>query len=1117
MEKDMARLRRRYIVFIVSIVLILVVTQVIVQYDLRQQNEDARLLNLAGRQRMLSQRISKLTLFLYYNENVDSVSDFYALDTLKALTHHWSTVHNQLIQQNENGAKSRVIDSLLRVNTPRVDQIKATVAKILEAPQPKVFQEAIEKIGEVELPFLRTMEATVNRYQKESETKLSNIKRVELVLSVIGLVILILEFISVFYPTLKRVSSQNFLLSQLNDQLRTREKDLQQSFEHVKSLKDHLTQSERQYRELVMNASDMIYELDADGKFSFVNPPVETVTGFTKEELYQMKYLELVHPDDRQQVREFYQQQQDSFQTNSYLELRITTKSGSSVWVGQNVKLQFAGKSAYRVNVVARDITQVKEAEARLQRERLLLRTIIDNIPENIYVKNLQSQKILANKAEYEYLGASTEAEILGKSDWELYPDESATTSTNEDARVFAGENIINSETLNTRKDGSSCWFLISKVPLRDENNIIIGLVGISIDITAAKLANQALAEKEKLYRLISENSRDVVSLHNLDGTFEYISPACRELHGYEPEEMIGRMGTDFMHVDDARHTLEQAPAMLQKMLAGESIEPLQFRIATKQHGLVWAENVIKPVYTNGKLSGFQSTVRNISARKVYEAALQEAKEKAEAATKAKSQFLSMMSHEIRTPINGILGLTNLLLEEEPRPDQLQRLNLLKFSGQNLLTIINDVLDFSKAEAGKIVLESVPFNLYDTIQNVVRVLAIKAEEKGLALNLILPANLPRYVLGDSVRLGQILNNLINNAIKFTEAGYVEVKLESVKQAGGAQAIGFSITDTGIGIPADKQESVFESFTQASTDTTRKYGGTGLGLAITKNLVTLMGGQIKITSKPGAGTRFYFEISLPEAFEESHAVASKIETQAPLRILVVDDNAVNREVAGGFLKRWGHVVSQAESGKEALAIIKTKNIDLVLMDLQMPELDGFETTRTFRQWTDEYFKKVPVIALTASTSAEVQHRVKENLMNGYLSKPFKPEDLQTVLARHGAVQDKVQSENKFSSLDQYTEGNEELKKQLLVLFKDNLLEVKQKFFEALENQNPEVFLNALHKAITTLTLINSESLTGTLHDIRAYVKSHQQMPAGREEILVREIDQTLNLLDEALLS
>jgi signal transduction histidine kinase/CheY-like chemotaxis protein len=583
---------------------------------------------------------------------------------------------------------------------------------------------------------------------------------------------------------------------------------------------------------------------------------------------------------------------------------------------------------------------------------------------------------------------------------------------------------------------------------------------------------------------------------------------------------MGGRVGTDFMHPNDAEQTLSKIAELFSKMQNREPIEPMQFRIATKHRGLVWVENVIKPIYVNGELTGFQSTVRDISARKLYEAALQEAKEKAEAATKVKSQFLSMMSHEIRTPINGILGLTNLMVDENPREDQLKRLNLLKFSGENLLTIINDVLDFSKAEAGKVVLETTPFNLHELASNVTKVLELKADEKGIKLTLSLNPNLPRYFAGDSVRLGQVLNNLVNNAIKFTENGSVSLEIKSIQKENHTHTIQFAISDTGIGIPADKLNSIFESFTQANSDTTRKYGGTGLGLAITKNLVELMGGRVQVKSKVGEGSTFAFEVIMNEAFiETAPSVVSVGATKQSLRILVVDDNPVNQEVAAGFLKRWGHVVTLAGDGSEAVEKIKTKNFDLVLMDLQMPGMDGYQASHAIRQLPESYFKSIPIIALTASTSNEVQERVSEHGMNGYLSKPFKLEDFKSTVEQYTTFEALPAKSKKYlKSLDQYTEGNQELKKQLIVLFKDNLLEVRQKFFEAIDKNAPDLFLNSLHKAITTLRMIDSVELTQTLDEIKASIKSsNDKMPSDQTERLTSGIDRVIGLLDEEFLS
>lgn len=919
----MESLKLRYLVFISSVILTIVASQLVIQYDLNEQNSDARLINLAGRQRMLSQRISKLTLFLQYNKINKKDTSFYRLDTLSKLVNDWEDVHFQLIKQNELSSKSLEIDSLLKNNTNNLRQVASSCRRILKSPDSVTIKLAIDNIAKHELPFLLRMERTVQTYQKEAEQKLKFLKQLELVLSALAVITLISEFIFIVIPGSNQLKKVNDELTQRNGELVASEEEIRSSLEQIRALQIDLELKQTQYEGLIDGALDSIYELDHRGNLSFVNPLMEKMTGFLKHELIGKNYSELIYPDDANLVITFYQDQVRNKQEVSYLEFRIQTKGGLITWVGQNVRLFFDQEKVYKVSVVARDINQIKESQLALSMERILMRTIIDNIPVHVYAKNLNSEKILANKSEYEYLGAKNEMDVLGKSDLDLYPREIAEISIEEDIQIFRGEVILNRETLSRRKDGSETWFLSSKVPLRNDSQQIIGLVGISIDITRQKKAKEELERSEKLYRLLADNSQDVISLHQLDGTFEYVSPSSINLHGYYPHELVGRNGLEFVLVDDVQKILSDAPSQLERMKNNQALEPSQFRIVTKNRGIVWVENLIKPLFENGELSGFQSTVRDISTRKAYEIALEKAKQAAEQATSAKSQFLSMMSHEIRTPMNGIVGITNILLSENPRPDQTENLGLLKFSCNNLLAIINDILDYSKVEAGKIELEEISFNLIDTIQRCKNLHEQSAREKGTELILIIDEGIPNFLLGDPVRISQVLNNLLSNAIKFTDSGSVKMKAIYKGKDRDLHRITFSIEDTGIGIAEDKIESVFEGFNQASSDITRKFGGTGLGLAISKRFLELMNSRIQVKSILNKGSEFSFTLNLPEGRE---ILSTDTENSVPLsnqsiEVLLVEDNRINQLVARRTLENWGIVVTIAENGFEAIEKIE----------------------------------------------------------------------------------------------------------------------------------------------------------------------------------------------------
>lgn len=400
---------------------------------------------------------------------------------------------------------------------------------------------------------------------------------------------------------------------------------------------------------------------------------------------------------------------------------------------------------------------------------------------------------------------------------------------------------------------------------------------------------------------------------------------------------------------------------------------------------------------------------RQIEKAKELEGQLIVSKNIAEKAALAKSQFLSTMSHEIRTPMNAVIGFTHLLLQMNPQPEQMEYLKLLKFSAENLLVLINDILDFNKIEAGKIEFEEADFSIKELVTNIRLALLQKANEKDIQLKLLLDQELPNAIKGDPVRIGQILTNLISNAVKFTKEGKVTITASLSKKTAEYTIIDFEVADTGIGIPEDKLEHIFDSFTQASSDTTRKFGGTGLGLTITKRLLQLMGSEISVSSRVGKGSVFYFSLKLKNSNkqfvvntgEDNYFDAKSLKG---VKLLIAEDNQINVILAKQYMKLWDIECDVAENGEIALMLVQTNDYDMVLMDLQMPEMDGYQTTTEIRKLPGDKFKKLPIVALTASAMLDIKDQAFIVGMNDYVSKPFNPDELYRKIALYSGIKD-----------------------------------------------------------------------------------------------------------------
>jgi signal transduction histidine kinase/ActR/RegA family two-component response regulator len=379
---------------------------------------------------------------------------------------------------------------------------------------------------------------------------------------------------------------------------------------------------------------------------------------------------------------------------------------------------------------------------------------------------------------------------------------------------------------------------------------------------------------------------------------------------------------------------------------------------------------------------------------------LEKAIEKAEKSSQAKSEFLSTMSHEIRTPLNAVIGMSNLLLMNSPRQDQKENLEILKYSGTNLLTIVNDVLDYDKIESGKVVFDRVGFNLVELMQSICGAQKLKAEEKGLVFKLDVDSALnDKIVYGDPTRLAQVMFNLVNNAIKFTQKGNIWIKVTCVEDKQNIITVNFLVKDTGIGIKKDSLDTIFEPFTQESVSATRQYGGTGLGLAIIKRLLELQGLKMNVTSQVNEGSEFSFNMEIPVSTEKVNRRAKSKQPQLQssdgintLRVLIAEDNLVNVMLMKKLFSKWNMVPTIAENGERAVELVEHGDFDIILMDLQMPVLNGFDAAVEIRKLHDTKKANIPIIALTASALFDIREKVFKSGMNDYVSKPFKPDEL-----------------------------------------------------------------------------------------------------------------------------
>lgn len=558
---------------------------------------------------------------------------------------------------------------------------------------------------------------------------------------------------------------------------------------------------------------------------------------------------------------------------------------------------------------------------------------------------------------------------------------------------------VWHEEVKNRRKDGSYYWVDSTVVPFMDDDGKPLRYVSIRTDITASKAINEQMLAQRAFYESVTETLGEGLYVQDAQGICIYMNSEAEKLLGWTRGELIGLPLHDSIHKQTSTGVAIPAhdcPIMNQVVANGEA--RLDDQVFVRKDGSVFPVIVAsRAVYAaDGTIDRTVSAFQDISARKAADAALLHAKESAEKANKIKGDFLANMSHEIRTPMNGIIGMTDLVLDTELNEEQREYISIVKSSADALLNIINDILDFSKIESGKMDIEVIYFSLEQMLRDTMKTLAVRAHQKNLELLLHVAPDVPDRIIGDPGRLRQVILNLVGNAIKFTEKGEIELAVSKVEGAHvGNAKLKFSVRDTGIGIPEDKFHTIFESFSQADTSTTRKYGGTGLGLTISTKIINLMGGQLELSSIEGQGSTFFFTIDVPVITSDAQSHYQQTGSVRGMPVLVADDNLTNQKILREMLQSWGMRPTIVTSGQEALdemqrAKLVGETYSLAILDVQMPEMTGFELVEKMRQQPESAV--AAVMMLTSAGQRGDAARCRELGVTAYLMKPISQSDL-----------------------------------------------------------------------------------------------------------------------------
>ncbi len=926
-------------------------------------------------------------------------------------------------------------------------------------------------------------------------------------------------------------------------ELRRNVRQLERSIASHLHAEEALRLAEAKYHDIFDHVMEGIFQSTTQGRYISANPMLARIYGYDSAEALSAAVSDIqkqiyVQPARRDDF--VHQIQRDGLVTR--FESQVYRRDGSIIWISESARAvrDAAGNILYYEGTVE-DITHRKRAEEALRDSEILYHSLVEFLPQNLFRKDREGRFTFANKRFCDALHRPLE-EIAGRTDFDLFPPELAAKYQKDDLEVMATGRPFETVEEHPAPDGGKLYVQVVKTPLYDALDRITGIQGMFWDVTERRRMEKDLAYERDLLRALMDNVPDAIYFKDAQSRFLRIGRMMAQMIGLQnPSDAVGKTDFDFFPKEHAQAAYEDEQWI---MRTGQPIIGKPELESGHGEGEHWVLTTKMPLRSRtGDVLGTFGVSKNITALKQAEQALAKARDAALESARVKADFLANMSHEIRTPMNCIIGMTGLLLDTPLTDEQRDFTDTVRHSADSLLTLINDILDVSKFEAGKLTVEQVDFDLLESVESAVELLAERAESKGLELVSWVHDDVPRFVRGDPARLRQVLTNLLANAIKFTEHGEVILRLQRVEESDSQATVRFEISDTGIGVAPDVRDRLFLAFSQADGSLTRKYGGTGLGLAISKQLVELMGGHIGLNSIPNQGSTFWFSLSMPkqatprpphtpsalahhrilivddhpatcqalremtsswlmrptvastpaeavtqlrqappadpfgvalidlhlqeteglilaqeiratpdlpqprlvmlttvglhlntEAWQGVGADAYQVKPLrqtrlhdcllrvldlAPpatgpdaspaalaeplrLRVLLAEDNVVNQKIAHRQLRKLGCTADAVANGMEAVDAVRRIPYDVVLMDCQMPELDGYEATRRIRRMELELAATgrppVHIIALTANALGGDRETCLSAGMNDYLSKPVRLPDLEAGLRR-----------------------------------------------------------------------------------------------------------------------